>query len=116
MIRAVEREKIRQLRWENAELKQVNESMNAASVFSARRSTVSGRAEQVVDHLRGRGLGVDPVCPVLRLSPSTYFAAAGAREHRRVAAGRSFGASVDQPTDPGGTTPVLRPFSSTRRP
>ncbi|WP_240800365.1 IS3 family transposase [Streptomyces sp. ICN441] len=31
-------------------------------------------AEQVIDHLRERGLGVDPVCRVLDLSPSTYFA------------------------------------------
>jgi putative transposase len=28
----------------------------------------------VIDHLRGMGLGVDPVCRVLDLSPSTYFA------------------------------------------
>jgi putative transposase len=28
----------------------------------------------VIDHLRDKGLGVDPVCRVLGLSPSTYFA------------------------------------------
>ncbi len=28
----------------------------------------------MIDHLRDRGLGVDPVCRVLALSPSTYFA------------------------------------------
>ncbi|MER5740117.1 IS3 family transposase [Streptomyces sp. NPDC002262] len=28
----------------------------------------------MIDHLRERGLGVDPVCRVLELSPSTYFA------------------------------------------
>jgi putative transposase len=28
----------------------------------------------VIDHLRDKGLGVDPVCRVLDLSPSTYFA------------------------------------------
>ena len=28
----------------------------------------------MIDHLRERGLGVDPVCRVLDLSPSTYFA------------------------------------------
>jgi transposase InsO family protein len=28
----------------------------------------------VIDHLRAKGLGVDPVCRVLELSPSTYFA------------------------------------------
>ncbi|WP_106429465.1 IS3 family transposase [Streptomyces sp. SPB074] len=31
-------------------------------------------AEQVIDHLRAKGLGVDPVCRELDLSPSTYFA------------------------------------------
>ncbi len=28
----------------------------------------------MIDHLRDKGLGVDPVCRVLELSPSTYFA------------------------------------------
>ncbi|GAB2324821.1 hypothetical protein STREPTOSP366_00380 [Streptomyces variabilis] len=28
----------------------------------------------MIDHLRDKGLGVDPVCRVLDLSPSTYFA------------------------------------------
>ncbi|WP_329191328.1 IS3 family transposase [Streptomyces sp. NBC_01435] len=28
----------------------------------------------MIDHLREKGLGVDPVCRVLELSPSTYFA------------------------------------------
>ncbi|MDQ1046282.1 putative transposase [Streptomyces sp. V4I2] len=28
----------------------------------------------MIDHLRANGLGVDPVCRVLELSPSTYFA------------------------------------------
>lgn len=28
----------------------------------------------MIDHLRHKGLGVDPVCRVLQLSPSTYFA------------------------------------------
>ncbi|MFF3488201.1 IS3 family transposase [Streptomyces sp. NPDC002701] len=28
----------------------------------------------MIDHLRANGLGVDPVCQVLELSPSTYFA------------------------------------------
>ncbi|MFE7330298.1 hypothetical protein ACFU8W_36165 [Streptomyces sp. NPDC057565] len=28
----------------------------------------------MTDHLRDKGLGVDPVCRVLELSPSTYFA------------------------------------------
>ncbi|MFH8220665.1 hypothetical protein ACH4C2_20275 [Streptomyces sp. NPDC018057] len=28
----------------------------------------------MIDHLREKGLGVDPVCRVPELSPSTYFA------------------------------------------
>ncbi|GHJ40781.1 IS3 family transposase [Streptomyces sp. TS71-3] len=28
----------------------------------------------MIDHLRDKGFGVDPVCRVLELSPSTYFA------------------------------------------
>ncbi|EDY47360.1 hypothetical protein [Streptomyces clavuligerus] len=28
----------------------------------------------MIDHLRDKGLGVDPVCRVLKLSLSTYFA------------------------------------------
>ncbi len=28
----------------------------------------------MIDHLREKGLGVDPVCRELDLSPSTYFA------------------------------------------
>ncbi|MFB7505738.1 hypothetical protein [Streptomyces broussonetiae] len=28
----------------------------------------------MIDHLRDKGLGVDPICQVLELSPSTYFA------------------------------------------
>lgn len=28
----------------------------------------------MIDHLRDNGLGADPVCRVLGLSPSTYFA------------------------------------------
>ncbi|MFJ8746614.1 hypothetical protein ACIRL2_45660 [Embleya sp. NPDC127516] len=28
----------------------------------------------MIDHLRDKGLGVDPVCRVPELSPSTYFA------------------------------------------
>lgn len=31
-------------------------------------------AERVTDHLRHKDLGDDPLCLVLRLSPSTHFA------------------------------------------
>ncbi|MCW5250271.1 IS3 family transposase [Streptomyces sp. SHP 1-2] len=39
-----------------------------------RRSIVPGQAERVMDHLRQKALGVDPVFRVLELPPSTYFA------------------------------------------
>ncbi|GAA5004998.1 IS3 family transposase [Streptomyces hyderabadensis] len=55
-------------------MRRANEILKAASVFLPRRSTVPDETEQVIDHLRGHGLGVDPVCRVLELSPSTYFA------------------------------------------
>ncbi|MFC9640985.1 IS3 family transposase [Streptomyces mirabilis] len=74
-LTTAERDELKQLRKENAELKRANEILKAASVFfcPGDRPTPD-EAEQVIDHLRERGLGVDPVCRVLELSPSTYFA------------------------------------------
>ncbi|MCZ7456213.1 IS3 family transposase [Streptomyces sp. WMMC940] len=74
-LTTAERDELKQLRKENAELKRANEILKAASVFFAPGDRPSpDEAEQVIDHLRERGLGVDPVCRVLDLSPSTYFA------------------------------------------
>ncbi|MGW7600493.1 IS3 family transposase [Streptomyces antimycoticus] len=74
-LTTAEREEIKQLRQENAELKRANEILKAASVFFCPGDRPSpDEAEQVIDHLRDNGLGVDPVCRVLELSPSTYFA------------------------------------------
>ncbi|MFK4106967.1 IS3 family transposase [Streptomyces sp. NPDC019531] len=74
-LTTAERDELRQLRKENAELKRANEILKAASVFFCPGDRPSpDEAEQVIDHLRERGLGVDPVCRVLDLSPSTYFA------------------------------------------
>ncbi|MGW1998607.1 IS3 family transposase [Embleya sp. NPDC001921] len=70
-----ESEELRQLRRENAELRRANDILKAASVFFCPGDRPSpDEAEQVIDHLRDKGLGVDPVCRVLDLSPSTYFA------------------------------------------
>ncbi|MEU0940326.1 IS3 family transposase [Embleya sp. NPDC005971] len=70
-----ETEELKQLRREVAELRRANDILKAASVFFCPGDRPSpDEAEQVIDHLRDRGLGVDPVCRVLELSPSTYFA------------------------------------------
>nr|WP_203616461.1 IS3 family transposase [Streptomyces sp. SID13726] len=74
-LTTAERDELRQLRKENAELKRANEILKAASVFFCPGDRPSpDEAEQVIDHLRQMDLGVDPVCRVLELSPSTYFA------------------------------------------
>ncbi|MFR9797184.1 hypothetical protein ACL02U_14930 [Streptomyces sp. MS06] len=54
-------------------MKRGNEIPKAASVFFCPADRPSpDEVQQVIDHLRERGLGVDPVCRVLDLSPSTY--------------------------------------------
>ncbi|MFE1050771.1 IS3 family transposase, partial [Streptomyces olivaceus] len=74
-LTTAEQDELKQLRKEVAELRRANEILKAASVFFAPGDRPSpDEAEQVIDHLRDRGLGVDPVCRVLELSPSTYFA------------------------------------------
>ncbi|MFE3474196.1 IS3 family transposase [Streptomyces bacillaris] len=74
-LTTAELDELKQLRREVAELRRANEILKAASVFFAQENRPSpDEAEQVIDHLRERGLGVDPVCRVLELSPSTYFA------------------------------------------
>ncbi|MFJ2899736.1 IS3 family transposase [Streptomyces sp. NPDC087218] len=74
-LTTAELDELKQLRREVAELRRANEILKAASVFFCPGDRPSpDEAEQVIDHLRERGLGVDPVCRVLELSPSTYFA------------------------------------------
>ncbi|MFE1408005.1 IS3 family transposase [Streptomyces sp. NPDC058770] len=74
-LTTAELDELKQLRKEVAELRRANEILKAASVFFCPGDRPSpDEAEQVIDHLRERGLGVDPVCQVLELSPSTYFA------------------------------------------
>ncbi|MDI5973978.1 IS3 family transposase [Streptomyces sp. SL13] len=74
-LTTTEQDELGQLRGEVVELRRVNEILKAASVFFGSGDRPSpDEAEQVIDHLRDRGLGVDPVCRVLALSPSTYFA------------------------------------------
>ncbi|WP_329493937.1 IS3 family transposase [Kitasatospora herbaricolor] len=73
-LTTVELDELKELRKEVAELRRANEILKAASVFFCPGDRPSpDEAEQVIDHLRD-GFGVDPVCRVLDLSPSTYFA------------------------------------------
>lgn len=73
-LTTAERDELKQLRGNNAELRRANEILKAASVFCPGDRPSPDEAEQVIDHLREKGLGVDPVCRELELSPSTYFA------------------------------------------
>ncbi|MFE6423834.1 IS3 family transposase [Streptomyces enissocaesilis] len=74
-LTTAEHDELKQLRKEVVELRRANEILKAASVFFCPGDRPSpDEAEQVIDHLRANGLGVDPVCRVLELSPSTYFA------------------------------------------
>ncbi|WP_406226040.1 IS3 family transposase [Streptomyces albidoflavus] len=74
-LTTAEHDELKQLRKEVAELRRANEILKAASVFFCPGDRPSpDEAEQVIDHLRDNGLGADPVCRVLGLSPSTYFA------------------------------------------
>ncbi|WP_345694686.1 IS3 family transposase [Kitasatospora terrestris] len=73
-LTTAEQDELKELRKEVAELRRANEILKAASVFFCPGDRPSpDEAEQVIDHLRD-GFGVDPVCRVLELSPSTYFA------------------------------------------
>jgi putative transposase len=69
-----EHEELKRLRKENAELRRANEILKAASTFSRRSSTVPGPGmTRMIDALRGR-FGVEPICRVLQVPASTYYA------------------------------------------
>ncbi|WP_308409013.1 IS3 family transposase [Streptomyces sp. AC558_RSS880] len=74
-LTTAEREELRQLRRENAELKRANEILKAASAFFGGGTRPSpDEADQVIEHLRDKGLGVGFACRVLGLSQSAYYA------------------------------------------
>ncbi|MEU1301275.1 transposase [Streptomyces shenzhenensis] len=64
-LTSAEQDALRQLHKEAAELRQANEILKAASVLlpRRRRSTVPDAAEQAMDRLCDRGLGVGPRLP-----------------------------------------------------
>jgi len=69
-----EQEELRQLRRENAELKRANEILKAASAFCGGTRPSPDEADQVIGHLKDKGLGVGFACRVLGLSESAYYA------------------------------------------
>ncbi|MFF4568003.1 IS3 family transposase [Streptomyces sp. NPDC001435] len=70
-----EQEELKQLRRENAELRRANEILKAASAFFGGRTRPSpDEADQVIEHLKGMGLGVGFICRALELSESAYYA------------------------------------------
>jgi transposase-like protein len=68
-----EREELKRLQRENFELKRANEILRKAAAFFARRSsTAERRMVAFIDHHRDT-YGVEPICAVLPIAPSTYF-------------------------------------------
>ncbi|MFG2358312.1 IS3 family transposase [Streptomyces sp. NPDC048521] len=73
-LTTAEREELRPLRKEAAELRRANEILKAASAFSRRTRPSPDEADQVIEHLKDKGLGVGFACRVLGLSESAYYA------------------------------------------
>ncbi|MEU7305657.1 IS3 family transposase [Streptomyces sp. NPDC007189] len=74
-LTTAEHEELKQLRKEVAELRRANEILKAASAFFGSRTRPSpDEADQVIEHLKHKGLGVGFACRVLGLSESAYYA------------------------------------------
>ncbi|MGA5599293.1 IS3 family transposase [Streptomyces thermocarboxydus] len=74
-LTSVEREELKQLRKEVAELRRANEILKAASApFCPGARPPPDEADQVIDSLKDSGFGVGPVCRVLGWSESAYYA------------------------------------------
>ncbi|WTC18820.1 IS3 family transposase [Streptomyces cellulosae] len=73
-LTSVEREELKQLRKEVAELIRANEILKAASAFCPGARPSPDEADQVIDSLKDSGFGVGPVCRVLGWSESAYYA------------------------------------------
>ena len=69
-----ERERLKALERENREPRRANEIFRAASAFSRGSSTRDCPDEPLHRHPPGR-FGVEPICQVLQVAPSTYYAA-----------------------------------------
>lgn len=73
-LTTAEREELRKLRRKNAELRRANEILKAASGFCGGTRPSPDEADQVIEHLRDKGLGVGFACRALGLSESAYYA------------------------------------------
>ncbi|WP_443053040.1 IS3 family transposase [Streptomyces sp. FXJ1.172] len=74
-LTTAEHEELKQLRKEVAELRRANEILKAASAFfAAELDRPRNEADQVIEHLKHKGLGVGFACRVLGLSESAYYA------------------------------------------
>ncbi|MGW5449799.1 IS3 family transposase [Streptomyces asiaticus] len=74
-LTTAEQEELKQLRKEVAELRRANEILKAASAFFGGRTRPSpDEADQVIEHLKDKGLEVGFACRVLGLSESAYYA------------------------------------------
>ena len=105
-----ERQRIKELERENFELRRANEILKSAAAFSGRSSTADRSGEPFIDAHRC-DYGVEPICEVLQVAPSTYYAARKRPPCRRRRATRSSG-----PTSPGCSTTRRRsPGSRARR-
>jgi transposase len=83
-VTTADQQRIVELEREVRELRRANEILRAASAFSRPSSTVPGRVTRTIDQHRGR-FGVEPICRVLQVPTSTFYAAIPAR--CRLAAG-----------------------------
>jgi transposase-like protein len=69
-------EKMKALERENRELRQANEILRKASAYFAMAELAAGRSDgrpPVIDAHRGDAHGVEPICDVLPIAPSTYY-------------------------------------------
>jgi hypothetical protein len=67
-----EREEIKQLKRENAELRKANEILRAASVFRDGARRRPDEPSAFIDNYRGR-FGVELICRTLEVSASAYY-------------------------------------------
>ncbi len=70
-----ERQRLKQLKRENFELKRANEILRKASAFSRRRSSTADGNDGGVHRRPSEDVRVEPICRVLPIAPSTYSSA-----------------------------------------
>ena len=76
-------ERVKELERENRELRRANEILKAASVFFARELDRTAEAMIAFIDEHRAVFGVEPICRVLQVAPSTYYAARDRAARRR---------------------------------